>query len=90
MPQPQKYNEGGCPAWLAFKFHLQFWVPILVVDGPYYVKIWFPFSKLAVQAQKYNEGGCSAWLAFGAQLCRMCGPHCAVTNDSSLDVNPGF
>ena len=40
--------------------------------------------RLGVQPQKYNEGNCSAWLDFSAQLHRMCGPHCAVTNDSSL------
>ena len=127
-----------CFAWLAFNFHLRFWVLILVADGPYLVPIslkfgslflssqvpnsfahsaaawkvqggqlfrlarfWIslrfrvpilltegpylvPISKLAVQVQKYNEGSCSAWLAFGAQLRRLCGPHCAVTNDSSL------
>ena len=85
-----------CFAWLAFNFHLRFWVLILVADGPYLVPISLKFGSLFLssqvpnsfptvpQPQKYKEGSCPAWLAFGAQLRRLCGPHCAVTNDSSL------
>ena len=57
----------------------------------YYCQYWqVSLSKYLwiLRSEAPTEGGSCAWLDSGAQLCSMCGPHCAVTDDSSLGCEP--